>query len=115
MSTASMHPAGAHYFYIATFEIDAIDEALFNEIYETEHIPNILKVPGVIGITRFRDHLPSENGRLVYSAMYFLSQADLPNTPEWKALSDLGRWKPIIRPRIKSAQRRYGEIVQMIS
>lgn len=114
MPPISMHPAGARYFYIVTFEIDVVDEALFNEIYETEHIPNILKVPGVLGITRFRDHLPNENGWLVYSAMYFLTQANLPDTPAWKEQSDLGRWKPLIRPRIKSRQRRLGEITQII-
>jgi hypothetical protein len=112
MSVNAMHPAGARYFYMVTFEIDAADEALFNEIYDTEHIPNILKVPGVLGITRFRDHAPNERGWLVYSAMYFLSRADLPDTPEWKAESDKGRWMPLIRPKVKSRQRRLGKIVE---
>ena len=33
-------------------DVDADKEALFNEIYDTEHIPNLLKVPGVRGVTR---------------------------------------------------------------
>ena len=37
----------APYFYMVTFEIDPADEKDFNEIYDTEHIPNILHVPGV--------------------------------------------------------------------
>lgn len=112
MSAHPMHPAGARYFYMVTFEIDAADEALFNEIYDTEHIPNILKVPGVLGITRFRDHAPNERGWLVYSALYYLAKADLPDTPEWKTESDKGRWMPLIRPKVKSRQRRLGRIVE---
>jgi len=104
------YPPGARYFYMVTFEIDEADEALFNDIYETEHIPNILKVPGVLGVARFRDHTPNERGWLVYSAMYYLDRADLPDTEKWKTESDKGRWAPMIRPRIKSRQRRLGYI-----
>src|SRR5262249_29110426 len=64
------YPAGARYFYMVTFEIDPADEPLFNEIYDTEHIPSISKVPGVLGVVRFRDHEPNERGWLVYSALY---------------------------------------------
>lgn len=111
MPAPSQHPPAARYFYMVTFEIDPADEALFNEIYDTEHIPNILKVPGVLGITRFRDHGPNERGWLVYSALYYLSDADLPETPQWKTESDKGRWAPIVRPRLKSRQRRLGKLV----
>jgi MFS family permease len=36
----------------AHMDVDADKEALFNEVYDTEHIPNLLKVPGVHGVTR---------------------------------------------------------------
>jgi hypothetical protein len=29
-------------------------EALFNEVYDSEHVPNLLKVPGVRSVTRLR-------------------------------------------------------------
>lgn len=106
----STYPAGARYFYMVTFEIDPADEALFNEIYETEHIPNITKVPGMLGVVRFRDHEANERGWLVYSALYYLDRSDLPDTVEWKTESDKGRWAPVIRPRIKSRQRRLGRL-----
>jgi hypothetical protein len=28
-------------------DVDPDKEALFNEVYDTEHVPNLLKVPGV--------------------------------------------------------------------
>lgn len=102
----------APFFYMVTFEIAPEDEREFNEIYDTEHIPNILQVDGVLGIIRLRDAAPNEKGWLVYSALYLLAREDLPNTAEWKEASDTGRWAPVIRPRVKSRQRRFGKIVQ---
>src|ERR1700757_1719345 len=110
----STYPTGARYFYMVTFEIDPADEALFNEIYETEHIPNIMNVPGVVGVARFRDHEANERGWLVYSALYYLERPDLPDTVEWKTESDKGRWAPLIRPRVKSRQRRRGRLADAL-
>jgi len=46
-------PAGtAPYFYMVTFEIAPEDESDFNEIYDTELIPNILQVKGVRQVIR---------------------------------------------------------------
>ena len=94
-----------------TFEIAPEDEAEFNDIYDNDHIPNILKLEGVLEIIRFRDAAPNEKGYLVYSAIYFLAKENLHLTPEWTALSDLGRWAPVIRPKVKSRARRTGPVV----
>ena len=101
----------SHYFYMVTFEIAPEDEAQFNEIYDTEHIPNILEVDGVLQVIRFRDAEPTPQGWLRYSALYLMTRADLPSTPEWRAKSDIGRWAPVIRPRVKSRQQRLGPVV----
>lgn len=101
----------ARHFYMVTFEIAREDEAEFNEIYDTEHVPNILRVKGVVGVVRFKDAVPNAAGWLVYSALYLLTRADLPDTPEWKAASDTGRWAPLMRPKLKSRQRRLGPVV----
>ena len=108
---ASKGAGTARHFYMVTFEIAPGDEAEFNEIYDTEHVPNILRVPGVAGVLRFRDAHPNAAGWLVYSALYLLERAELPDTPQWKAASEIGRWAPVMRPRLKSRQRRLGPIV----
>ena len=69
-----MQPMGL---LVAGFDASPLAEDEFDDWYDTEHIPNILKVPGVLGITRFRDHGPNEHGWLVYSALYYLADADL--------------------------------------
>jgi hypothetical protein len=102
---------GARYFYMVTFEIAPEDEREFNEIYDSEHIPDLLKVEGVRGVLRLRDGEPNDRGWLVYSALYFIERIDLPDTPQWKARSEVGRWAPVMRPRLKSRQRRTGNIV----
>jgi hypothetical protein len=94
-----------------TFEIAPEDEAEFNDIYDNDHIPNILKLKGVIEVIRFKDAVPNEKGLLVYSALYILAQENLHQTAEWKAVSDLGRWAPVIRPKVKSRARRAGPVV----
>jgi hypothetical protein len=42
----------SNYLFVVNMDVDADKEALFNEVYDTEHIPNLLKVPGVHGVTR---------------------------------------------------------------
>lgn len=111
MGNQSVGAGAASHFYMVTFEIAREDEAEFNEIYDTEHVPNIMRVEGVLGVLRFKDASPNDAGWLVYSALYLLARADLPDTPEWKKASDTGRWAPLMRPRLKSRQRRLGPVV----
>ena len=94
-----------------TFEIAPEDETEFNDIYDNDHIPNILKLKDCSEIIRFRDAAPNEKGFLVYTAIYLLARENLHETPEWKELSDIGRWAPVIRPKIKSRTRRAGPVV----
>ena len=66
--------ASALYFYLVTFEITPEDEKDFNEIYDTEHIPNILQVEGVMQVIRLRDAEPTPQGWLKYSALYLIAR-----------------------------------------
>lgn len=101
----------APYFYMVTFEIDPADEKDFNEIYDTEHIPNILQVPGVQQVIRLHDAERTAQGWHKYSALYLIDKPDLPSTPEWRAKSDIGRWAPLIRPKVKARRQRLGRVV----
>ena len=47
-----MHPK-TKYLFTAAMDVDAGKEALFNEVYDTEHIPQLLKVPGVLAVHRY--------------------------------------------------------------
>ena len=58
-----------------------------------------------------RDAEATPQGWLKYSALYLITQPDLPATPQWKAKSDLGRWAPVIRPKVKARRQRLGSVV----
>lgn len=111
MQTEGSGSSAARYFYMVTFEVAPEDEAVFNEVYDTEHIPDLLGVQRVMGVLRLRDAEPNAAGRLVYSALYLLARPDVPGTPQWKAASEIGRWAPLVRPRLKSRHQRLGSIV----
>ena len=45
-------PINSKYLFVVSMDVDADKEALFNEVYDTEHVPNLLKVPGVRAAAR---------------------------------------------------------------
>jgi hypothetical protein len=111
MTTFLQNVGLAPFYMMITFEVAPEDERHFNDIYDNEHVPNILKVDGVLEVVRFRDALRNERGFWVYSALYFLARENLHETEEWKAFSEIGRWAPEIRPKLKSRSRRAGPVV----
>ena len=76
----------APYCMMITFEIAPEDEAEFNDIYDNDHVPTIMKLPGVVEVLRFCDAEPNERGLLVYSAIYFMTEQNLHETPEWNGI-----------------------------
>ena len=44
----------AKYLMIASMDVEPEHEDLFNEVYDKEHIPNLSKVRGVLGISRYK-------------------------------------------------------------
>ena len=42
----------SRYLFVASMDVQPDKEALFNEVYDTEHVPTLLKVPGVHAVSR---------------------------------------------------------------
>ena len=42
------------YLFIASMDVDSEKENLFNEVYDQEHVPSLMEVPGVVAIARFK-------------------------------------------------------------
>ena len=40
-------PISTRYLFTASMDVAPDKEALFDEVYDQEHVPNLLKVPGV--------------------------------------------------------------------
>ena len=99
----------AKYLFIASMDIDADKEALFNEVYDTEHVPELLKVPGVLSVRRaVREPLTMfiggekksivAEGEPKYSAYYELESAEVLTGQAWAKAVELGRWPTQVRP-----------------
>jgi hypothetical protein len=105
--------AKAKYLMIASMDVDPEHEAIFNEVYDKEHVPNLSKVPGVLGITRYkREELTMNIGgerktiRLenepLYTAIYELESPDVLTSAAWDKAVEKGRWPAEVRPYTKN-------------
>ena len=47
-------PITGKWVFTAAMDVDPDKEALFNEVYDQEHVPHLRKVPGVVSVTRAR-------------------------------------------------------------
>jgi hypothetical protein len=96
------------YIFVASMDVDADKEALFNEVYDIEHIPNLLKVPGVHAATRIEGEafelsigggvraIAHEGAR--FSAVYEIDGSHVLVSPDWAKAGEAGRWPSRVRP-----------------
>ncbi len=88
----------ADYMYMVQMDIPSGLEGEFNRIYDTEHVPNIVKAPGVHGCTRYRLESANVEGVARYAALYEIDSPDVPQSQGWKTESEKGDWASKIRP-----------------
>ena len=102
-------PITGKYLFYASMDVAPDKEALFNEVYDTEHVPNLLKVPGVISITRLETapltlSIGGEEREIVaegeprFSAVYEIEGPEVLVSPEWAEAVEAGRWAGEVRP-----------------
>lgn len=90
------------YMWLVQLDIPDEFEDEFNRIYDTEHVPYISAVPGVLDVQRYVLDKPVNNVQK-YATVYLVTSPDLPQTPEWRAASDRGEWSEKIRPHTANA------------
>lgn len=83
------------YLFLAMMDVEEHKEALFNELYEAEHIPQLMSVPGVTNVTRYKT---SAEGHPQYLAIYEIEQPDVPTSEAFWKEADKGRWISEVRP-----------------
>lgn len=103
-----MHPK-TRFLFTASMDVDPDKEALFNEVYDTEHLPMLMKVPGLLAVTRttlapLKMSIGGElktivvKGEPKYSATYELENAEVLTSPAWAEAIEKGRWPAQVRP-----------------
>lgn len=106
-------PLTSKYIMIASMDVEPQHEAVFNEVYDKEHVPNLSNVPGVISIARFeRQELTMSIGgekRVIkienepkYAAVYELESPEALIGKEWADAVEQGRWPAQVRPYTKN-------------
>lgn len=105
--------AKAKFLFIASMDVEPATEALFNEVYDTEHVPELLKVPGVLSVRRgvsvpLTMSIGGEKKTIVaegeprYSAYYELESAEVLVSDAWAKAVEKGRWPSQVRPHTRN-------------
>jgi hypothetical protein len=76
-------PAGAGGLLLVAMSPGADVETAFNAWYDTEHVPALARVPGVLCARRFR----ASSGNPRYVALYHLASPGVVDSAEWKEAS----------------------------
>jgi hypothetical protein len=102
-------PIQSPYLLVASMDVEPGKDALFNEVYDQEHVPLLRSVPGVISIARSVKQeltmiIGGERRAIVfeheprYHAYYEIESPDVLTSEAWAAAVDSGRWPTQVRP-----------------
>jgi hypothetical protein len=101
------------YLFTAAMDVEPAKDALFNEVYDREHVPSLLQVPGVIAVARLKLEpltmsIGGEKKTIVfeneprYSAIYEVESPDVLVSAAWAKAVEAGRWPSEVRPYTKN-------------
>jgi hypothetical protein len=108
-------PIQSRYLFSAAMDVDPAHEGLFNEVYDREHVPSLLGVPGVVAVSRFQLQplTMSIGGQLKaivieqapkYGALYEIESPEVLVSEAWARAVEQGRWPAEVRPHTRNRQ-----------
>jgi hypothetical protein len=106
-------PLTTRYLFSAAMDVEPGKDAIFNEVYDREHVPNLLTVPGVVSVARVKKReltlvLGGERKTIViegeptYNAFYEVESPDVLTSKAWAEAVEKGRWPSQVRPHTKN-------------
>ena len=106
-------PIQTKYIFSAAMDVEPDKDALFNEVYDREHVPLLLKVPGVVSVARFKRQeltllIGGERKTVVvenepeYNAIYEIESPEVLVSDAWGKAIEQGRWPGQVRPHTKN-------------
>ncbi len=106
---------------IASMDVDPEHEDLFNEVYDTEHIPHLLTVPGVRAVTRMKGEpftmaIAGAEQKMaaasaIYSAIYEIDGPEVLTSAAWAKAVERGRWALQVRPHTRNRSHHFYRII----
>ena len=106
-------PLTTRYLFSAAMDVEPGKDAIFNEVYDREHVPNLLTVPGVVSVARVKKReltlvLGGERKTIViegeptYNAFYEIESPDVLTSKAWAEAVEQGRWPAQVRPHTRN-------------
>jgi hypothetical protein len=106
-------PIRTRYLFSAAMDVDPAKDALFHEVYDREHIPALLEVPGVVSAARFKVReltlmIGGERKTIVvegeprYNALYEVESPEVLLSDPWARAVERGRWPTEVRPATRN-------------
>ena len=92
----ALAPAGAAALLLIAMNVAPEQEHEFNEWYNTEHLPQLGAVPGVLAARRYRGTGATQR----YAAVYHFANPDVPNSAAWKTAANTP-WTERMRPNFR--------------
>jgi len=96
------------YLFIVSMDVDPAKEDLFNKVYDNEHIPYLMEVPGVRGVRRAKaqefairvggEHKALPASSPTYTAIYEIDDPAVLTSDAWAEAVERGRWPGEVRP-----------------
>ena len=93
-------PPGAGALLMASMNVDAAVEPEFNEWYNTEHLPQLGAVQGVLCARRYQATDPTSERKFV--ALYHMTDVDVSRSDAWARAANT-TWTEKMRPHFKDA------------
>ena len=102
-------PIEARYLLSAAMDVEPGKDAIFNELYNDDHIRLLRQVPGVVSVARFKtEELTLVIGGVrrtivvdnepAYRALWEIESPDVLMSEAWATTVDSGRWPTEARP-----------------
>lgn len=104
----------SRYIFVVSMDVAPEKEALFHEVYDSEHIPYLMEVPGVHAVSRAaaepfalaiggaREPKPAASPRFI--AIYEIDGPEVLASDAWSEAVERGRWAGEVRPFTSNRQ-----------
>ena len=97
------------YLFMASMDVESNKQQVFDDVYDTEHVPYLAEVPGVISIARFQTEplrlaIGGEIKNIVvenqakHTAIYEIESPEVLVSKEWIDAVERGSWSNEVRP-----------------
>ncbi len=104
----------SRYLFVVGMDVAPEKEDLFNEVYDTEHVPYLMQVPGVLAVSRAKAEAFSlaiggavegkPAASPAYLALYEVESPDVVSSEAWAEAIEKGRWAMEVRPFTSNRQ-----------